>query len=80
MELVLSNMKVQLMLLKHLKPQTVHISMTDKCGVNSLVNRLVEATHNRVVPQENLILYSVVMLASTLKSKLCETFSHKLEQ
>ena len=70
MELVLLNMKVQLTLLKHSRLQTVHISMTDKCGVNSLVSKLVEATHNKVVLLENLIHFSVVMLASILKSKL----------
>ena len=70
MELVSSNMKVQLTLLKHLRVQTVHISMIDKCGVNSLVNRLVEATDRKVVLQESLIHFSVVMLASILKSRL----------
>ena len=63
-------MKVQLTLLKHLRVQTVHISMIDKCGVNSLVNRLVEATDRKVVLQESLIHFSVVMLASILKSRL----------
>ena len=70
MELVSSNMKVQLTLLKHLRVQTVRTSMIDKCGVNSLVNRLVEATDRKVVLQESLIHFSVVMLASILKSRL----------
>ena len=70
MEPVSSNMKVQLTLLKHLRVQTVHISMIDKCGVNSLVNRLVEATDRKVVLQESLIHFSVVMLASILKNRL----------
>ena len=80
MELVLSNMKVQLTLLKHLRLQTVDIWMIDKCGVNSLVNKLVEATDNKVVLQESLIRFSVAMLASILKNRLCATFSHKQEQ
>jgi hypothetical protein len=63
-------MKVQLTLLKHLRLQTVDISMIDKCGVNSLVSRLVEATDRKVVLQESLIHFSVVMLASILKSRL----------
>ena len=70
MELVSSNMKVQLTLLKHLRVQMVHTSMIDKCGVNSLVNRLVEATDRKVVLQESLIHFSVVMLASILKNRL----------
>ena len=80
MELVLSNMKVQLTLLKHLRLQTVDIWMIDKCGVNSLVNKLVKATDNKVVLQESLIRFSVAMLASILKNRLCATFSHKQEQ
>ena len=73
-------MKVQLTLLKHLRLQTADIWMIDKCGVNSLVNKLVEATDNKVVLQESLIRFSVVMLASILKNRLCATFSHKQEQ
>ena len=44
--------------------------MTDKFGANSLDNNRVEAMPNKVVPQANLIPSSVVMLVSTLKSKL----------
>ena len=63
-------MKVQLMLPKRWQALMENISMTDKFGANSLDNNRVEATPNKVVPQANLIPSSVVMLVSTLKSKL----------
>ena len=70
MELVSLNMKVQLMLPKRWQALMENISMTDKFGANSLDNNRVEAMPNKVVPQANLIPSSVVMLVSTLKSKL----------
>ena len=44
--------------------------MIDKSGANSLDNSRAEAMPNKVVLQANLILFSVAMLVSTLKSKL----------
>ena len=70
MELVLLNMKVQLMLPKRWQALMENISMTDKFGANFLGNKRVEEMANKVVPQANLILSSVAMLVSTLKSKL----------
>ena len=70
MELVLLNMKVQLMLPKRWQALMENISMTDKFGANFLDNKRVEEMANKVVPQANLILSSVAMLVSTLKSKL----------
>ena len=62
MELVSSNMKVQLKLPKHWKALMENGSMIDKYGANFLDNRLEEAMPSRVALQVSLILSSVAML------------------